>query len=81
MVSKDRENIVNQWQEEGELIDIDDLDMLEEDEEEPNPENAAAAEGPLCGLCRQPGHNRRTCPLNTGRGRGRGRGRNVANPN
>ena len=81
MVSKDRENIVNQWQEEGELIDIDDLDMLEEDEEELNPENAAAAEGPLCGLCRQPGHNRRTCPLNTGRGRGRGRGRNVANPN
>ena len=75
MVSKDRENIVRQWQDEDEFIDIDDLDALDEDEEEDEVPENAAAEGPLCGLCRQPGHNRRTCPLNTGRGRGRGRGR------
>ena len=77
MVSKDRENIVRQWQDEDEFIDIDDLDALDEDDDEEEdtvPENAAA-DGPLCGLCRQPGHNRRTCPLNTGRGRGRGRAR------
>lgn len=70
MVSKDRENIVRQWQED-EFIDIDDdsedsedgEDIEDEDFQENRVAPAAAGGGaPLCTICRQPGHNRRTCP-------------------
>lgn len=63
MVSKDRENIVRQWQDEEENIDIDDFGESEDEDEEDTIPERDLEQGPLCGLCRQPGHNRRTCPL------------------
>ncbi len=77
MVSKDRENIVRQWQDEDDFIDIDDAGNIEEDDEDEDEDARRAAEGPLCGLCRQPGHNRRTCPLRNRQGSGIGRGDTV----
>jgi hypothetical protein len=77
LVSKDRENILRQWHEEGNGNDefpegMEDWDSGDEDDdqedEDYDQQNGAAAGGgndlgPRCGFCRQTGHNRRTCPL------------------
>lgn len=75
LVSKDRENILRQWHEEGNGNDdfpegMEDWDTEDDQEDEDyDQQNGAAAAGggndlgPRCGFCRQPGHNRRTCPL------------------
>ena len=74
LVSKDRENILRQWHEEGNGNDdfpegMEDWDTEDDQEDEDyDQQNGAAAGGgndlgPRCGFCRQPGHNRRTCPL------------------
>ena len=60
MVSKDRENMVRQWQDPDEVFD---------DEDTIEPEDAVdyfdglREQRSLCSYCRQPGHNIRTCPV------------------
>ncbi len=73
LVSKDRENILRQWQEEGNGNDdfpegMEDWDTEDDQEDEDyDQQNGAGGGGndlgPRCGFCRQPGHNRRTCPM------------------
>lgn len=74
LVSKDRENILRQWQEEGNGNDdfpegMEDWESEDDQEDEDyDQQNGGAAGGgndlgPRCGFCRQPGHNRRTCPM------------------
>ena len=62
MVSKDRENMVRQWQDPDEVFD--DEDTIEpEDANDVDYFDGLREQRSLCGYCRQPGHNIRTCPV------------------